>query len=352
MKNEGVSGARIKIAGQEVATDALHALSIESEMDLPDMAVITLNNTEEYGYSHNTAFGATVEVEIGATAAEAKSVFKGEMVALEPAWRDNGESQVTIRAFNRLHRLTRGKKSRTFVKMTDKDIVSKVAQDWGLSAECKGDINTKYDHIYQHNQSDFEFLKVRAARINYELRVDDTKLFFSQRKPEGDEIELKWGSKNSDASLQRFSARLNTGVAVKEVRVRGWNPDKHEEIIGIATTTTTKLGKSDVWGDAGQKFGGEPVWFDVDIPVTDKGVAEAIAKAKLEELRLSYITGEGQAKGNPDLKPGGMVKIVTGDSRFDGKYQLVGVSHQYSHKAGSTSGGYRTLFKVRRNSND
>ena len=62
MKNEGVSGARIKIAGQEVATDALHALLIESEMDLPDMAVITLNNTEEYGYSHNTEFGATVEV--------------------------------------------------------------------------------------------------------------------------------------------------------------------------------------------------------------------------------------------------------------------------------------------------
>src|SRR5262245_4284883 len=142
-------------------------------MDLPDMAVITLNNTAEYGYSHNTTFGATVEVEIGATQDEAKPVFKGEAVAIEPAWRDNGESQVTIRAFNRLHRLTRGKKSRTFVKMTDSDIVNKVAQDWGLTAECSSDVAIKYDHIYQHNQTDFEFLKVRAARINYELRVDD-----------------------------------------------------------------------------------------------------------------------------------------------------------------------------------
>jgi phage protein D len=195
VKNEGVSGARITIDGKEVATDALHMLLVDSEMDLPDMAVITLNNTKEYGYSHDTPFGATVEVEIGETTEEAKSVFKGEVVALEPSWRDAGESQVTVRAFNRLHRLTRGKKSRTFVKMTDKDIVSKVASDWGLSAECKGDITTKYDHIYQHNQSDFEFLKARASRINYELRVDDTKLFFSQRKPEGDEIELKWGAK-------------------------------------------------------------------------------------------------------------------------------------------------------------
>jgi phage protein D len=341
--NDGVAGTRIVLANSEVATDAVHSVSVALEVDLPDMATIVLNNTGEYGYSHNTAHGDTVEVKIGPTDGDVTSVFKGEVVGIEPKWQDNGESSVTIRAFNKLHRLTRGKKSRTFTGMTDKDIISKIATEYGLRPDIKGDVNIKFDHVYQHDQSDFRFVLVRAARINYEVLCDNTLLTFRKRDVSVDSgIELKWKE-----GLESFGARLSTAGQVQEVNVRAWDPEKHTEIVGKATAPQTSLGGEDGWA-AAQKFG-KAMWYDVDIPVTTVEAADAIAKAKLEELRMNFITGEGQAKGDPRLKAGITVKITTGDQRFDGKYYITGVSHNYSHKAKGSTGGFRSTFKVCRN---
>ncbi|HKA91672.1 MAG TPA: hypothetical protein VKE22_28610, partial [Haliangiales bacterium] len=207
----------------------------------------------------------------------------------------------------------------------------------------KGDVNIKFDHVYQHNQTDLEFVLVRAARINYEVLCDNTKLTFRKRDPSVDSgIELEWKQE-----LEQFSARLSTGAQVSEVNVRAWDPDKHTEIVGKATAPGTSLGSEDAWA-AAQKFG-KAMWYDVDIPVTSVEAANAIAKAKLEELRMGFITGEGVARGNPNLKAGITIKIKTGDARFDGKYYVTGVSHTYSHSSKGSKGGFKTSIEVARN---
>jgi phage protein D len=308
------------------------------------MATIILSNTEQYGYSHATQHGDSVEVKIGATEGDAVSIFKGEVVGIQPKWLESGESSCTVIAFNKLHRLTRGKKSRTFQKMTDKDIITKIAQEYGLTPDIKGDVNIKYDHVYQHNQDDLGFVLVRAARMNYEVLCDNSKLTFRKRDPSVDSgIELEWKKE-----LQKFSARLSTAGQVSEVNVRAWDPTKHKEIVGKATTPSKSLGSEDAW-KAAEKFGAA-MWYDVDIPVTTVEAANAIAVSKLEELRMSFITGEGLAKGNPNLKAGITIKIKTGDTRFDGKYYVTSVSQSYAHKSkGGPAGGFRSGFKVRRN---
>jgi phage protein D len=88
---------------------------------------------------------------------------------------------LTVRGFDRLHRLMRGRKSRTFVKQKDSDIVSKIVQDAGLTADAT-DSRVTYEHVYQHNQTDWEFLRVRAQRIGYEILAVD-KRCSSARSP-------------------------------------------------------------------------------------------------------------------------------------------------------------------------
>jgi phage protein D len=317
---------------------------VDQEIDLPDMATIVLNNTKDYGYSHDTAHGCPVEVKIGAIDGEAVSIFKGEVVGIQPKWMESGDSTCTLIAFNRLHRLTRGLKSRTFQKMSDKDIITKIAQEYGLSPDIKGDVNTKFDHVYQHNQHDLAFVLVRAARMNYEVLCDNTKLTFRKRDPSVDSgIEMEWKK-----DLQNFAARLSTAGQVSEVNVRAWDPTKHKEIVGSAKTPATSLGTEDAWA-AASKFG-KAMWYDVDIPVTTVEAANAIAVSKLEELRMGFIVAEGKAKGNPNMKAGITVKIKTGDSRFDGKYYVTSVSQSYDPKAkGGPAGGFRTSFKGSRN---
>jgi phage protein D len=357
---EGVAEARVKINGTEVPTDKCSQVIIEMDLDQPDMCAATLSNlvdSEGGGqkYSETLKQGDSIEVVIGATTDTPAPLFKGEVVGIEPLWDTSGETKVTLRAFNKLHRLTRTRKSKTFENQTDTAIFKKIAADAKLTPEVKGDVNIEHKHIYQHHQTDLEFLLERSRRINYEIMVDDTKLIWRKRDLSVDSgITLKWGKDAGGAefSLQQFKARLNTTNQVKEVTVRCWDPTQAKEIVGKATAPTTKLGDKDGAADANTAFGEQKVSYEV--PVYNQEEADTIAKALLEDLAMTYIVGDGQCKGHPKLKPGLTVTIEAGDKRFDGKYYITGCSHRYTHKSGGGgsgggAGGYLTLIRVRRN---
>jgi uncharacterized protein len=343
------AGCKIVLAGTDLKQEGLHSFVIDSDIDQPDMCTLILQNTSEYNYSQDTKQGDSLDIKIGESESAADFVFKGEVVGIEPIFDAGSESRVTIRAFNRMHRLTRGRKSRTYEKMTDNDIVSKIAGEHGLSAKTTSDVNIKYDHVYQHNQTDMEFILRRAARIDYEVFVADKDLNFRKRDVSKDSgITLKM-TNDAEYALQRFAPRLSSAGQVQEVNVRGWNPDKKEEILGKATAPGSKLGGTDGPSSANSPFG-KKFYYDCDLPITNVAEANAIAKAKLEELTMNYITGDAVAFGNPKLKAGIVVTVEVPDERFKGKYYIVGCQHRYinEHKGGP-KGGYMTALKVRRN---
>src|SRR6266516_2659361 len=85
---------------------------------------------------------------------------------------------MVIRASNRLHRLTRALRTREFVDVTDAEIVATIARENGLTPEASSAPSVRYDHVYQQNQTDLDFLLVRAARIGFNVWCEDTTLFF------------------------------------------------------------------------------------------------------------------------------------------------------------------------------
>ncbi len=343
------AGCKINLNGQDLKQEGLHNFVVDMDLDQPDMCSLTLQNTSEYNYSSSCSQGDALEIKIGPDDSSAAAVFKGEVVGVEPVFDAGSESRVTIRAFNRLHRLTRGRKSRTYEKMSDSDIVSKIAGEHSLTAKTTSDVNIKYDHVYQHNQTDLEFILQRAARIDYEVFVDDKDLNFRKRdvsKDSGITLQMK---EDAEYALQRFAPRLSTAGMVQEVNVRAWDPKKREEIIGKATAPQSKLGGTDGGASANSPFG-KKFYYDVEIPICTVEEANAIAKAKLEELTMSYITGDAVCFGHPKLKAGIVVTIDLEDDRFKGKYYIIGCSQRYivEHKGGP-KGGYMTALKVRRN---
>ncbi len=343
------AGCKVVLNGSPVKDEAIHGFTVDQDLDQPDMCSLVLNNTKDFSFSEQCNQGDALEIKIGPEESKAEFVFKGEIVGLEPVFDSGGASRVTLRAFNRLHRLSRGRKSRTYEKMTDTDIVSKIASENSLSAKTTSDVNIKYDHIYQHNQTDLEFVLQRAARIDYEVFVNDKDLTFRKRDVSRDSgITLKFDP-DFEYSLQKFAPRLSSAGVVQEVNVRGWNPEKKQEILGKATAPQTKLGGTDGGAAASSPFG-KKFYYDAEIPVKTVEEANAIAKAKLEELSLNYITGDAICFGHPKLKMGIVVTIDCGDRRFNGKYYVVGCSHRYTHEhKGGGKGGYLTTLKVRRN---
>src|SRR5687768_10566117 len=114
------------IDGAEIPDGDLISFVIECDLNMPNMAVITLRN--DHG-AHSAArnHAQSVEIKIGAPDAEEgdkATIFKGEIVGLEPTYKAQGDSKIVVRAFNKMHRLLRGKKSKTYQNMSDQDVVS------------------------------------------------------------------------------------------------------------------------------------------------------------------------------------------------------------------------------------
>jgi phage protein D len=360
---EGIASPKVKIAGTEVEKDALANLVVEQDVDQPDMCSVTVNNTKDYKYSETVKLGDAVVVDIGSTGGEVAGaeageqpvpLFEGEVVGLEPIFDVGGETKVVIRAFSKLHRMTRKRHSKTWLNKSDGDIFTEIAQQYSLTPEVKGDVNITHKHVYQHDLTDLEFLHQRARRINYELLMENaTKLLFRKRDLSVDSgIELKWGKAggSSDFSLQIFKPRLSSAGQVNKVTVRGWDSLKSKVIIGTGDTLASKMGGKGGYEAAQTAFGQNTAAYE--LPIYSQEEADAAAKSLFEDHALNYIVGEGQCKGNPKIKAGMVVKLACEDKRFDGKYYLTGTSHRYSHKSGGPKGGYLTMIRVRRNAQE
>jgi hypothetical protein len=90
--------------------------------------------------------------------------------------------------------------------------------------------------------------------------------------------------------------------------------------------------------------------FTVDLPIWSKEEADAIAKARVRDLNLTFLTGEAVCAGNPKVKMGTVVEIeanANGDDPFNGKYYVMGVTHQHTMPKGK-DGGYQTVIKFAR----
>src|SRR6266536_1197733 len=92
-------------------------------------------------------------------------MYQPDLAALEPALRGKGKTQILIRGMNKLHLLLRKRKSVTFTDKTDQAILNQVVGDCGLTLDWQHDKSITYKHVYQHNQTDLEFLRQRAARM-------------------------------------------------------------------------------------------------------------------------------------------------------------------------------------------
>ena len=340
---------------QEVEPHHLVSWSVDQDLGQPDMCSVTIRNENHDYTGGGTAVSIGDPLEI--TAGESNlPVFQGEVSGLEPVYKANGENVVIVRAFNRLHRLLRGAKSRTFLNQSDQDIVTKIAGEHGLNPKCGSKTKITHEHVYQHNQTDLEFLRTRAARIGYEVWVEDKDLHFDAPDSAKDSgIKLRYGDAKTSVDkgevfLKRFSPRMSSAAVVDKVTVRGWDPLKKEEIVGEATPTGSKLGSK--LASAAKSAFGQTMTFEVDHPIFSVEEAKAIAEAKLAEAMMGYLTGDGDCRGTPEIRPGVVITITVNpdqpEDRFNGKYMVAGASHRYSHAKFGDTGGYVTSFRVNR----
>jgi hypothetical protein len=306
----------IKVNGDEIPDGDVMGFVVDHDLNMPRMCVVTLRN-QNHSYNDKYKPGQVVEVTVGGDTRNSEdgggagakpAIFKGLLVGIEPSYKQGGESKLVLRAYDKLHKLTRGRASKTYQKLSDQDIVSSIASENGLTARCGSSPKIKHDHVYRHNQSSIEFLRTRAARLGFAIWCEDDTLFFDAPKLDQDSgLEFKL-DKNAQQKLKSFHGRLSNAQVVKKVTVRGWDPEKKKEIVGEASAASSPLGSSNAASSLSDF--GEVLTFTVDHPIASKEEADAIAKSRLGDLAMSYLTAEAQALGNNNIKACIVVKIT------------------------------------------
>jgi uncharacterized protein len=319
---------------------------VDDSIRLPGMFALEIISTHELEDVNQWidddlfAVGNVVEIKLG-YGNDLETLIIGEITGLEPEFVFDRLPGLTVRGFDRRHRMQRGRKTRTFVNQKDSDIAAKIAAEAGLRAETI-DSSVIHDYVIQANQTDLEFLQERARRIQYEAVVYDKQLSF--RPVQNNKSEAL--TVTMDDHLLEFYPRLSMARQVSEVTVRGWDPKKKEEILSTAQagTESSTMGGKESGSKITQRAFGSTVEVLSARPSMTQAEADQIAKATLNQRALSLIEGEGLCLGRTDLRAGKVIKINGVGSRFGGQYYITTASHRYT-----AQGGYRTQFEVRRN---
>jgi len=360
-----VSSPLLQIEGADPSSlsalmNDLIQISVEESLHLPGMFTLVINNPfvpvddESETWQHDPLLQIGKKVNIGFQGSTTDSpefdrdrkdyIIEGEITAIETHFTSDTRAPIVVRGYDISHRLHRGRYNRSFQDYTDSDIVSKIAREVGIDRGRIDPSGERQAYIFQENQTNMEFLRERAARIGFELFVQDGKLFF--RKPQaGDILRLKWLT-----DFETFRVRVTSAEQVKSVEVRSWDYHRKQPIVSVADRDETI---TRVEGNSGRpspnggfttpNFGSNyppPKLIVVDKPVSSPKEADRMAQALYDELGGEFVQADSQAPGNPQIRVGKVVEL-TDMGRYGGRYYITETRHLYQE------GRYSTEFAVR-----
>lgn len=346
-----VYNPKVKVDGSDLTTENMQALAeveVSTTLGLPAMFILIFHdNSDGLALINSDTFslGASVQIDVETWdrtggSNESGTLLKGEITAIEPDFNGDGVATLTVRGFDKSHRLNRETKIMTFQNVSDSDLVQTIASDAGLSV-TKDSTSEVHEHVYQDNLTDLAFLHELAQRNGYELFVGptDEKLYF--RKPEGaaGEVNLEWGKAGE---LISFHPRVTVAKQVNEVTVKGWDPQAKDAIVGQASNSSSNPSIGYGWGgsELSSAFS-DAKRVEVRRPVASQREADIMAQAILDRINSGFVEADGVAYGNPTLNAGMKVTLSKLGDKFNGTYIVTSATHALGKE-----GPYETRFTV------
>ena len=345
------SRPEVTVNGSALPSDvvpALLAVTVDLHLHLPDMAVLQFQDTDRNVLAKaGIQFGSRLVVSATSNGdGSLTPLFTGEVTGLEQESNTTG-TRTVVRGYDPSHRLSRGRRTRTFADTTDAEIVRQLAGAAGLDLGRVDADGPSYEHVSQVNLTDWEFLRSRAQETGHELSVVDGKLEW--RTP-GDHSDAPTGSADLatparpcqlllGGTLVRFRPRVTAAEQVGEVHVRGWDPATKQAVVGTAQAATTSASVGVTPGRPGIDVLGGAVRAGGPAGARAAGGGHGrVRRGRADRGRARR--GRGHGAWRPRLVPGAAVQVGCVGWPHDGGYVLTSTRHHYDDT------GYRTDFTV------
>jgi len=360
----------VEIEGAELKSeDKFDVLEVIVTLDAENLTSVDLklNNYDDRRFklkwsdSDKFKIGARVTVKLG-YADRLLPMLSGYITTLTPTFPSDGAPTLGVRVVDPLVKLKGSKPPQdqvTYKDLTDSEIAERIARRHNLRSKVD-DSKPRYKLIDQENLDDAQFIKARAAAINFNVfmltdpkKKDDVLHFVRPADGVGPKpirtYVLAWGTMlDTDVapSLIDFKPTIAAANQVKSVTVKGWDVETKKAISAKATPENT----ADVMGvpgergtDAATELGGKTGREDVVVEcyVESEEEAMSLAKALLAKRSYGYKTARGKLIGLPDLRLNDNVEIHGVGKRFGGLYHVRKVVHTLNDR------GYVTEFEGR-----
>lgn len=345
------------------------SVSVDLRLDNPDMFTVEYDMMKLEKLSLIDTFkpGAEIEISLGLETSETLCI--GEISYIEPVFDVETGYHTIISGYHKLHRLTRGQRSKTWgdglaanqvPTNAVKDVINNSkAHEGGKTSDelAAGQIaasTLKLQYIPQLNMSDFEFLRAIGANLEYKADPTGAKDVKFIKADPGSEPVVKLArdravaGANDGGLILHAQFRMSTVQQYAAVEVRGWDPAKKKNIVQKVTSSTYNFegakGHSEAntgmygSGSTGRKY------VVVDQAVSSTEEAKSLAQALFDQFSMDYLTGEVTIKGDPKCLPGKTLEFTDFGKNFSGKYLIIAATHTYRPDE-----GYRTTMSFARN---
>ncbi len=344
---------RIEVNGQRLQADVsanVQQLTVTNKPDtLDSFSVVIVNEYPTMRWTHDKTLmhlfdvGGEVKIKLGYVDAM-DFEFLGHITQISHDFPESGSPTLSVEGQSALHRLKGDKRTRTYRQVTEKDIVQRVAQDAHLRADVEGPA-TRHEYVIQANQTDYDFLSDRAARLDHEFLAQEKTLIFRPRRAPVTAYTFVWGPLQSPGArtlpLKNFSPKLNTSGQVTGVTARAWD---HKTKSTLVAKATPPLGSSNqrTGPEIVQSAFGSREHVTVNQPARSRGELQERTDADLNRRAKKVVEGTASTIGVPDLRAGQKVAIEGVGEQFSGEYDVDEVRHTLG------TGGYLTTFTVSR----
>ena len=353
MQKDSVDKFKLKVGGVEdvmLSADVVE-LTVETNLFMPAMFTFLLDDHMDprlglckyIDLDLRFIIGASIEIGLedpNGLLPIKQTLIKGEITSLEPVFTD-GKTQLKVRGYDKCHRMMREKHTRSFLKMKDSEILSKMASEAGVIPKIK-DTSIRFDYLLQYNQSNWDFLCDRANILGLHYYSDGSNLIvcpadsstYTSTGP-----TLKLGD-----DLRHFEPRIVSSGQFTKATVRGWDPKTKKDVEGTQSSADSQTSAGVLL--AGSKttlmaFGSNEEVILEDKAVRTKDEAEKMAAGHMANNQNQFIRATGELdKGNPSLQVGAKATIQGVGQRFSGSYFITGVRHTWR------AGKYSEHFEV------
>ena len=317
-----------------------YTLVLSDKLDISKQEFIWLDNPI-------LEVGNDVRIDIGYAISKLEKIIEGPIKTVSTSGFTSDIPKLTLVGYDKSHQLLTQKSTSEGSPHPDKndtfsDMAKKIAEEAGLD-HIVHKTKVYWPQMIKKPETYRDFLVDAAKRVGFEFFITRNKLYFvnsADIEKSSPGMIFEWGK-----NLMQFTPTINASELVTGVEIRGLLPNSKEEVAVRANYDDEQSGvKLITAGQIARKLnnGKENIKTIGDRSFYSKEEAEDLAKAELERLNRTLVSGSCTIIGNPLLTPGMTVDLRKVGRRFSGIYYVTSVTNTID------SNGYITTFDVRR----